>query len=144
MRTDIAIDKLCDIAPYIADIMDKVNDDKELKDTVLKFAKTNKKSDYIRFLPLLVKKCNTEIYGVLAVLYNKTEEEVREQDLFSETIPQIKELLSNKDFRDFFTSLTGSGETEKEADELSTTSTSTDEETADTTYAPFASTSNIE
>lgn len=119
MRTDIAIDKLCDIAPYVADIVDKMGEDEELKTSLIKLQKASKKSDYLRYFPKVIKKCDSEVYNILAIMYSKSVEEVKAQNFMTETIPQILELYKNEAFRTFFTSSTASGEQTEAAEELS-------------------------
>lgn len=146
MRTDIAIDKLCDIAPYVADIMDKMKEDDELRSNLLKFRSLNKTSDYLRYFPQVIKKCNTEIYNILAVVYEKTVEQVREQNFVTETIPQITELFKNEDLRTFFSSLMSSNDKEKVTEDSSTTYENTAEQVqkVNLTYEPYSNISNIE
>lgn len=106
MRTDVAIDKLADIAPYVADLADIIREDEELKKKIIEFKDNNKKTDYIRFVPYIIKKCNKEIYSIISVIYEKPIDEIKKQDFVKETIPQIKKLWNNEDFRSFFTLFT--------------------------------------
>ena len=55
----------------------------------------------IRILPLLFKNNNNEVIEILAVLNDKTVEDVKAQP-FGETYNQIKDIISGEDFKGFF------------------------------------------
>ena len=103
MRTDVACDKLCDIAPLISDIAEKAKQDDELRKNLLNGVSSKKITDEIKFLSALVKKCKYEVLSILGVWYDKSTEEIAEQDFFTETIPMIKKLIEDADLKSFFT-----------------------------------------
>ena len=102
MRTDIAIEKLCNIVPFVADIAENLKSNQEMKDFILQYNadKTNKVF-MIRILPLLFKHYNSQIFEVLALLNDKTVEDVKAQP-FGETYNQIKDIIGDEDFKGFF------------------------------------------
>lgn len=109
MKTSVAIDKLINIAPIIADLRPKLKEDKDFKDFMENYVKNKKDSSEIEnidfvlhILPTAIKNYKKELYEILAVLCDKTVEEVSEQSL-GETIKVIKELLADDDFKSFFT-----------------------------------------
>lgn len=140
MKTDIAFDKLCDVAPIIGDIVDKAAETPELFVTLKKLQNAEKRSDYFRYLPPVLKICKKEVFELLAVLNDKTAEEIAEQDL-KETFAQAYKLLTDKEFSSFFSSsLENVEENTEAAEELSATSENTaeEEEVNAETSEPFA------
>lgn len=104
MRTDVAIDKLINIAPIIADARPKLQADEEFT-TLLKSQKYGKGVDNLdfalKFLPVLLKNYRDEVYSILAIWCDKTKEDIANQP-FRETIEVIKDLLKDEDFKGFF------------------------------------------
>ena len=136
MRTDVAVDKLCLIVPYLCDIADKANTDAELHKAIEEGRKSTDKrmTTQLRFLAQVIGKCKDEVFEILSVVYDKTVDEVKEQDFMSTTIPQVIKLWNNPDIQAFFTKQspkqTVEQTVEEEAEEeLSTTSEPTLEET---------------
>lgn len=123
MRTDIAIDKLCDICPIIADISDKAKNDIELRG-ILVSGQTAGKAAILRLIPKLKAKCEQELYEILAILYDKTVDEIKAQSAI-DTLKQVMSLAEDKDFISFFSLFSGKATT---PDELSPQSDNTDEE----------------
>lgn len=104
MRTDIAIEKLCSVVPFIADIAEDLKNNQEMKDFVLQYNADKKNKVFmIRVLPLLLKHYSKEVYEVLAILGDKTADEIKEQP-FGTTFNQLKGLVEDEDFRSFFSS----------------------------------------
>ena len=65
MRTEDAIDKLCDIAPIIADIGEKAKNDKEFKDFLASYNKSRDNRMFVlRVLPVLVKNYKEDMYTI--------------------------------------------------------------------------------
>lgn len=110
LSNDKALDIICDITPYIGEIVE----DKEL--IKLMAEKVKLKADAteqdfkeisiatgikkaLAFVPLLLKKHREEVYNILAIVNNKKIEEYREQKLV-ETIREIKDLVLDPDFLD--------------------------------------------
>lgn len=109
MKTGIAIDKLINIAPIIADLRPKLKDDETFKNFISKYAENRENGkdgidnfDFVlRVLPVFIKNYKAELYEILAILCDKSVNEVEEQS-FGETIKLIKELLADDDFKSFF------------------------------------------
>lgn len=127
MRTDIAFDKLCDIAPIISDIVDKAVEDPELIGNLKKVKDAKKKSDYLRYFAPVLKVCKHEVFEILAIVGDKTVEEIEAQDL-KETLSQAYKLLTDKEFTSFFSSSVENAEANTASEESSTTCENTAEE----------------
>lgn len=108
MRTDVAIDKLCNIAPVIADLSNKLANDEEFK-AFMQEKKERSNIDFLfEFIPHLLKNYREEAFNILAVWNDKTVEEVKGQP-FGKTITEIKAIFEDEDFRSFFSSSSASG-----------------------------------
>lgn len=105
MRTDIAIEKLCDVAPYLGDIAEGIKKDEEFKTFILKYQgeQKNNLAFVFRVLPMILKKFKNEVFSVLAIIGEKSVDEIKEQP-FGVTVSQVKELIEDEDFRSFFPS----------------------------------------
>lgn len=108
MRTDVAIDKLINIAPIIADARPKLQADEEfttLLKSHLKSQKDGKGVDNLdfalKFLPVLLKNYRDEVYSILAIWCDKSKEDIANQP-FGETVKVIKDLMTDEDFKVFF------------------------------------------
>lgn len=101
MRTDFAIEKLCNIAPIIDTLSERLSKDTEFK-TLMQGEKTNR-AFLFKVFPYILKNYREETFEILAVWSDRTVEEVEAQ-AFGETVKQIKELVSDEDFRSFFSS----------------------------------------
>jgi hypothetical protein len=105
MKTSIAIDKLINIAPIIADIRPKLQKDKKFKEFIENYKNGEDKTDNVDFvlklLPVFLKDYKKEVYELLAIICDKSVEEVEEQS-FGQTVKTIKELLADDDFKSFF------------------------------------------
>ena len=69
MRTDVAIDKLCNIAPVIADMEEKISKDKEFKSFIKTYnsEKSNKVILFKGIPPLLTNYCK-KLYVIVTGL----------------------------------------------------------------------------
>lgn len=104
MRTEDAIDKLCDIAPIIADIGEKAKNDQEFKDFLAGYNKDKDNRTFVlRVLPVLVKNYKEDMYSILSIWTEKPIEEIKEQSL-GVTIKEMKAILEDEDIRAFFSS----------------------------------------
>lgn len=102
MRTDIAVEKLCDITPIIADVASDLKNNEEIKNFILAYkADTSNKIFAVKIFPLLMKNYKKEIFEVLAVLNGVSVETVMQQD-FTKTLGAIKDLIADEDIRSFF------------------------------------------
>lgn len=101
MKTDIAIDKLCNIAPVISSLSESLAHDEDYK-TFMQGEKSNR-TILFKILPLILKKYRTEVYEILSVWTEKPIEAIKEQPL-SVTVNEIKAIWADEDFRGFFSS----------------------------------------
>lgn len=114
MRTDIAIDKLCDIAPIIGNVADGIKKDEDFKKFILEY-KGDRKNDLtfiFSILPLLVKKFKNEVFEILSIIEEKNIEEIKAQP-FGNTFSQLKDLFKDEDFKSFFSLFTASAKTQE-------------------------------
>lgn len=117
LTTEQALDTLCVLTPYIANI----TGDKALTDTLGKKLGKSKMSaaevytygaqKITALVPILLKDHREDVFGILSVLNGTTPEEIAKQNVLI-TINQIKEAVQDKDLVDFFKSWQQEGETE--------------------------------
>lgn len=112
-NTDLFLDKVCEITPYIERIVkddeitriwkDKLkNTDGEVDIEILKQQAFDKGLEKVfKFIPILLKKNRDVIYGILSVINEKEISEIASQKP-AETILQVKELLTDKEFLNLF------------------------------------------
>lgn len=118
LSTERATDVLCELTPYIANIVE----DSELMESLRSAIDTDKvktKAELIaigagkvtRLVPIILKKRRSDVYGILAVLNEKSVEEIAKQNLLV-TIRQIKGMAKDKELVDFFKSWADTEESE--------------------------------
>ena len=115
LSTDKTLDLVCDLTPYVSEIMEdkevikliseKVKlgenaSEEKVKNTVI--TATFKK--ITRLVPALLKRHREAVYNILALLNEKSVDEIRNQKAIV-TINEIKEMLTDKDLIDFFSQL---------------------------------------
>ena len=110
LSTDRAVSALCELTPHVESVF--VDNDlmEELK-TALDFAKAKTRAEQLalilgkfsKIIPILLGKKKNDVFGILAVLNEKTVEEISAQNIIV-TMNQIKELSTDKDLIDFFKS----------------------------------------
>ncbi len=104
MKTDVAIEKLCNVAPIIAEFTDKIAKDKDFKDMMNKYTKNaNNKTFILKILPIVFKNYREDIYNMLAAWNDKSVDEIKEQP-FKTTFEEIKAIWEDDDFKSFFSS----------------------------------------
>ena len=109
LSTDRALDVLCELTPYVANI----TGDKALLDELGKKFDTKGKSvaemytfaaqKCAALAPVLLKAHRADIFGVLAVLNETSAEEIGKQNVGT-TIKQIRELFQDRELLIFFES----------------------------------------
>lgn len=118
LSTDKALDILCEITPYINNIVIDDTLITELKNKI--DPKGNfSKAEILAFgvqkintlIPIVLKEHRADIYGVLSVLNEKTPEEIARQN-FIQTGTQIREAVKDKELIDFFKSCAEQEESE--------------------------------
>lgn len=115
--TDRAVDVLCEISVYITHIVT----DNELMDELKKKLKLTGEESRIEIMtiamekisklaPLVLKKHKSDIFGILAVIYDVTIDDVSKQSIVK-TMEQVRDMIKDKELVDFFKSCV-SGEKE--------------------------------
>nr|DAY32948.1 MAG TPA: hypothetical protein [Caudoviricetes sp.] len=109
LTTEQAVDVLCELTPYIANI----TGDKVLLDELGKKFDGKGKSvaelytygaqKYAMLVPVLLKDHRADVFGILSVLNDTTAEVVAKQNVLT-TILQIRSVFKDKDLLDFFRS----------------------------------------
>ena len=110
LSTDEALDALCEITPYINDI---VTDDALLDELKAKVKATGNetKAEIMamgaekinKLVPIVLKGHKDDVYGILAVLNDTDVDAVGKQNVIK-TMSQIRDLIKDKEFLDFFKS----------------------------------------
>lgn len=108
MTTEVVVEKLCNIAPIVADVVDNLKNEEQFINWIKDYSKARQSKvdstiSVLKITPFFVRKCDKEFYEILAILNDKTVEEVKAQD-FSKTVEDVKSILSNEVLRSFFTS----------------------------------------
>lgn len=110
MNNDVCIEKVIEITPYLGEIMQDeelisifydrldITDMDEKEGKIKGLAKGV--SNFTKLIPILLKKHKENIYSVLAIVNDKTVEEIRKQNPV-QTIKQLKELWSDKELLNF-------------------------------------------
>lgn len=107
MRTDVAIDKLCDIAPILSELSEKLAHDTEFKAFMSEKGDRTNRNFLFNVVPHLLKNYREEAFNILAVWNDTTVEAIKEQS-FGKTIAEVKAIFSDEDFRSFFSSSSAS------------------------------------
>lgn len=110
LSTDRATDVLCELTPYIANIVSDEELLEELKKAVDRKDIVNKAQwlavgaeKITKILPILLKKHKYDVFGILAVMNEKAVEEIAKQN-FLATLKQAKAAFKDKELIDFFKS----------------------------------------
>ena len=112
LSTDKATDVLCELTPYITNILSDeallselrtAVDFKEANTLAEKMALTASKITNI--IPILLKNKKSDVFGILGALNEKSVEEIAKQN-FIKTMKQIKDIAKDKELLDFFKSCT--------------------------------------
>lgn len=107
MRTDVAIDKLCNIAPVLAELSEKLANDAEFKMFMTEKSERTNRDFLFKVVPHLLKNYREEAFNILSVWNDTTVEAIKEQS-FGKTITEIKAIFEDEDFRSFFSSSSAS------------------------------------
>lgn len=114
ISTERAADVLCEITPYISNIITDEELLEELKKAIAPKG-ANTRAEFLalglekinKIVPIVLKKRKSDVFGVLGVLNDKTAAEIAKQNLLA-TMRQIKEIIKDKELLDFFKSCAGS------------------------------------
>lgn len=113
MRTDVAVEKLCNVAPVLADLTEKLSNDADFKAFMNGKGEKTNRNFIFNVVPHLLKNYRDEAFEILAVWNDKTVDDVKAQPLGT-TIAEIKAIFSDEDFRSFFSSSNASGSVAEE------------------------------
>ena len=118
LTTDVAADVICEIIPYIEEIVTDTELMAEVKTKLDLSSGANKLEFYTvminkigKIAPILLKKRRTAIYGILAAFNEIPAEAIGKQN-FIITLHQIKEIVKDKQVMELFTSYGNAEETE--------------------------------
>lgn len=110
LSTERATDVLCELTPYIANIVSDEELLEELKKAVDRKDIVNKAQwlavgaeKITKILPILLKKRKEDVFGILAVINEKTVEQIAKQNILV-TLKQAKTAFKDKELIDFFKS----------------------------------------
>ena len=110
LTTDRAADVLCELTPYVANIVSDEDLLAELKKAV-DAKDIQNKAQYLaigaekitKILPILLKKRKNDVFGILAVINEKSINEIAKQNILV-TLKQAKTAFKDKELIDFFKS----------------------------------------
>ena len=118
ISTERAADLLCELTPLV----DSILTDEELMQALAAVVNKDQKeemsvgqklmlvsSKMTKIVPILMKKRRTEMFSILAILNEKTPEEIARQSIV-ETMIQARELTRDRELVDFFRSCRNTGE----------------------------------
>ena len=118
ISTERAADVLCELTPLI----DSIITDEDLMHSLSAAVDKDRKekmsfgqklmlvsSKMNKIIPILMKKRRAEMFGILAILNEKTPEEIARQS-FLETAMQVRDLANDRELVDFFRSCRNTGE----------------------------------
>ena len=110
ISTEKAMDVLCELTPYVTNIvtdetllaeLKEAIDFKEANTMAEKMALTARK--ITKIIPILLKNRKNDVFGIVGVLNNKTVEEIAKQNIIV-TMKQIRDIAKDKELLDFFKS----------------------------------------
>ena len=112
LSTDKAVDTLCELTPYITNILSDESLLNELR-TAVDFKDANTLAERMaliaskitNIIPILLKNRKSDVFGILGALNEKSVEEIAKQN-FIKTMKQIKDIAKDKELLDFFKSCT--------------------------------------
>lgn len=118
VSTDEALNILCELTPYIANISSDEELLKELK-TAINTSECATRAEmlalgvqkFTKIVPIILQKRKADIHGIIGVINGKTPEEIANQN-FLITAKQIRDIVKDKELLDFFKSCTAMEESE--------------------------------
>ena len=112
ISTDNAMDVLCELTPYVINIVTDEMLVAELKEAI-DFKEANTMAEKIaltagkitKIIPILLKNRKNDVFGIVGVLNGKTIDEIAKQNIIV-TMKQIRDIAKDKELLDFFKSCT--------------------------------------
>lgn len=106
MSTEKVSDILCEIVPYVENIVKDESLMTALKDKVPQGASSaeiyaHSVGILTKIIPIFIKSHRDDVFSILSIVFDKEKEEIASQNILK-TISQIKEIISDKDLFDFF------------------------------------------
>lgn len=116
--TEKAMDVLCELTPFVTNIVTDELLVAELKSAV-DFSKANTMAEKIalttgkitKIIPILLRNKKEDLFGIVAVLNEKTVDQITKQNIIV-TMKQIRDIAKDKELLDFFKSCTDTAESE--------------------------------
>lgn len=118
ISTDNAMDVLCELTPYVTNIVTDEDLVGELKKAI-DFKEVNTMAEKMaliagkitKIIPIILKNRKNDMFGIVGVLNGKTIDEVAKQNIIV-TMKQIRDIAKDKELLDFFKSCTSTEESE--------------------------------
>lgn len=120
LSTDRALDVLCELTPYIAnitedkEIMGVFSEKMDTQNMTILSVKIISVSRYNSMLSILLKTHRSDIYSILSIINDKSKEEIAAQTVM-ETMRQISEVLHDEELLSFFKSFVPQAKNEPSA-----------------------------
>lgn len=100
MTTEELYNRLCDAAPIIDVIAEKVKGDAEMTKALIKMQTAKTRLSMITSIMPIIKKCKDEVFAIFSIFTNKTVDELKEQDGIV-TVNSIVDIFSKFGLADF-------------------------------------------
>lgn len=112
ISTERAMDVLCELTPYVTNIVTDETLVAELKEAI-DFKEANTMAEKIaltaekitKIIPIILKNRKNDVFGIVGVLNGKTIDEIAKQNIIV-TMKQIRDIAKDKELLDFFKSCT--------------------------------------
>lgn len=110
LNTDNGLDVLCEIVPYIGNIIEDEKLTAELRRKTALEPSASMAEVYAagidklaKIVPVVLKTHRSDVYAIVAAINGKTPEDIAKQN-FLKTAADIRDIVQDKEFRDFFKS----------------------------------------
>lgn len=117
LTTDEALDVLCEITPYVSNIVADENLMETLNKTIKKDGMTRAgvlvagAEKLSRLVPIVMKEHRNDVYGILAAVNGLDTDEIAKQNIIK-TSMQIRDVCADREMLDFFRSCVQQKDTE--------------------------------